>query len=174
MASKKKRAPSIPEYPVSEARLRDVADLLRRHGYEVEAAQLFPDRWWEVRFSVPVRTEAHINKGGKLRAKFAAKAAEKRATALAYAAANSPRPPDREGTRLCCRLTRVAPKSLDKDNLGTATKYVQDELCRCLGLARANGQAKDEGDVITFFLHQDKGGVREYAVDVHLWLELVV
>ena len=106
--------------------------------------------------------------------RLAAKSREKRATALAYAAANSPRPPKREGTRLCCRLTRVAPRGLDKDNLGTATKYVQDELCRCLGLARANGQAMDEGDVITFMLHQAKGGVREYAVDVHLWLELVV
>jgi len=58
-------------------------------------------------------------------------------------------------------LTRVAPRKLDKDNLGNALKSIQDGVADALGI-------DDGSDDITFNYDQGRRGRKEYAVIVRI------
>jgi len=60
----------------------------------------------------------------------------------------------------CVRLTRIAPKALDDDNLGSAFKRVRDRLCLMLGV-------DDRSPAVAFALAQEKGP--EQRVRVEVW-----
>jgi len=62
-------------------------------------------------------------------------------------------------------ITRIAPRSLDKDNLGGALKTIIDTVCDWLIPGLAPGRA--DGDKrIKIDFDQKKGDVKEYAVEV--------
>ena len=153
---------------VPERVLQGAAALLRHLGEPEAALRLWPKRTWEAVFEVPVKTVAHVNDRRHWRARKKDSDAEKLALRVAWMRADCPTPPT---LPVHVRFTRIAPRMLDEDNLRTAPKFIQDELCRCIGLARANGQARDEGDVLRVHHHQEKGPPKQYAVRVEMWTE---
>lgn len=153
---------------VPESLLRRAAEVLRYYEETEVADRLDPRRTWEAAFEVPIKTAAHVNDRRHWRAQKRDSDSEKLALRLAWMGAGRPTPPT---LPVHVRFTRIAPRALDADNLRTAPKFIQDELCRCIGLARANGQARDEGDVLRVHHHQECGKPREYAVRVEMWTE---
>ena len=70
------------------------------------------------------------------------------------------RPPAR-ASQIRVRLTRIAPRTLDSDNLAAALKAVRDGVADALGM--------DDGDeCIEWAYAQRKGEPREYAVLVEI------
>jgi hypothetical protein len=65
--------------------------------------------------------------------------------------------------RLPCvvTLTRVAPRSLDSDNLVSSFKASRDGICDWIGV-------DDRTDQITWEYTQKRGGVREYALKIRI------
>lgn len=68
-----------------------------------------------------------------------------------------------EGNDLTIRFTRVAPGTLDDDNLPSSMKYVRDELVRLMGYGDDSHRSR-----ITFEYAQEKRGAGVYAVRVEL------
>ena len=160
---------SGPLIDIDERCAQTAADALRAHGLYDIAHAIYPRRVWRTAFCVPVKTTAHVNEHRHWRSSHAEAAKEKKALRASWVAAGSPAPPS---LPVHFRFTRVAPRGLDKDNLPTASKFLQDELCRCLGLARKNGQAMDEGDVVRVRVpHQERGEPKTYSVRVEMWTE---
>lgn len=62
------------------------------------------------------------------------------------------------------RLTRIAPGSLDSDNLPASMKHVRD------GIADALETDDSERAGIVWTYAQEQGKAREYAVRVEVWL----
>ena len=59
------------------------------------------------------------------------------------------------------KITRIAPRALDSDNLAVSQKHVRDGVADALGI--------DDGDPsITWSYAQQKGNPREYAVIVEV------
>lgn len=67
------------------------------------------------------------------------------------------------------KLTRIAPRSLDDDNLRSAFKIVRDCVSDRIkpGLAPGRADAKD----ITFEYDQKKGKPKEYAIKIEIFYE---
>jgi hypothetical protein len=67
-------------------------------------------------------------------------------------------------------LTRIAPRKLDNhDGLAPSMKGIVDQLAVQLGLpTNKKGHARDDDPRVTWKYDQRKGGVREYAVEVHI------
>lgn len=62
-------------------------------------------------------------------------------------------------------IVRVAPRSLDSDNLAGACKSVRDGVADWLGVD--DGVAERKGDVVWQVAHR-KGGVGEYGVEIRV------
>lgn len=62
-------------------------------------------------------------------------------------------------------IVRVAPRSLDSDNLAGACKSVRDGVADWLGVD--DGVAERRGDVVWQVAHR-KGGVGEYGVEIRV------
>lgn len=160
---------SGPLIDIDERCAQAAADALRAHGLHDIAHAIYPRRAWRTSFDVPVKTTAHVNEHRHWRRSRAEETKEKAALRAAWVVAGSPKPPS---LPVHFRFTRIAPRGLDRDNLPTASKFLQDELCRCLGLARGNGQAMDEGAVVRVRSpHQERGAPKTYSVRVEMWTE---
>lgn len=61
------------------------------------------------------------------------------------------------------RLTRIAPRELDDDNLRSALKHVRDGVTDALGLS------DDRDPRLIWEYGQTKGKPKQYAVEVQLW-----
>ncbi len=111
-----------------------------------------------VRVDVPIRTVSEANQRGHW-AKRARRASEQRSAArmaLATQPARTPVGP------LCIRLTRIAPKRLDSDNVHGALKAVRGGVADYLGV--------DDGDSsLTWEVAQQRGKPNEYAVKIEIW-----
>jgi len=67
---------------------------------------------------------------------------------------------------LALRITRIAPRRLDDDNLARSAKAVRDQLCDWLGY--------DDGDErLSFAYAQCKGQPKEYAVRIEVYEQAV-
>jgi hypothetical protein len=65
-------------------------------------------------------------------------------------------------------LTRVAPRSLDKDNLVASQKFVIDYICDRIHPGKKWGHAdKELGEIFEF--KQRKGAPKEYALEVEIY-----
>ncbi len=80
-----------------------------------------------------------------------------------YLYANNKEPIDWLPCRLI--LNRIAPRTLDGDNLQYSLKWTRDAIAANLIIGKAPGQA--DGDPrIEWIYKQEKGGVREYALRI--------
>lgn len=69
-----------------------------------------------------------------------------------------------EAERFTITLTRIAPRTLDDDNLVGRMKATRDEVARLLGI--------DDGSPrLTWLYRQTKGEAHQHAVTVHVWPE---
>ena len=66
---------------------------------------------------------------------------------------------ERESPNLSVTLTRIAPRSLDSDNLAGSQKHVRDGIADCLGI-------DDRDKRVTWTYGQRKGAAKTYAVEV--------
>ena len=110
---------------------------------------------------LPVRTWSELNLRTHWRQR-ARRVAGQREAARILVRAGLRGSPLRAGVRprdqtLTVRLTRIAPRSLDSDNLAGALKAVRDGVADALGM--------DDGDArIAWAYAQRRGAPREYAV----------
>ena len=113
--------------------------------------------------SLPLRTVSEANAHQHWRARARRTKAQRAATQMLIWVARRGEDPfgarlDRDG-HAEIRLTRVAPRGLDSDNLAGALKAVRDGVADALGV--------NDGDPrITWLYGQRQGGVREYLVEV--------
>jgi hypothetical protein len=68
---------------------------------------------------------------------------------------------------LSITLTRIAPRSLDYDNLVPSWKFLADCIGDCLIPGLAPGRADGTGE-LRFHYAQVKGKVREYAIEISI------
>lgn len=108
--------------------------------------------------AIPVRIESTPNKREHWAAK-AKRTAIHRASAFYALRQISKVPPAL--LRMRVRLTRVAPRAMDSDNLAAGFKAVRDGIADWLGI-------DDGSSRIVWEYSQTKGGVREYAVKVQI------
>lgn len=64
------------------------------------------------------------------------------------------------------RITRIAPRMLDKDNLAGALKHVRDGIADWLG-----GKGDRESDLLYWLVDQRKGKTGENAVHVEVFVQ---
>ena len=62
-------------------------------------------------------------------------------------------------------FTRIAPRSLDSDNLQSSMKVIRDQICELITGIRQKGRA-DNGDRFQFEYNQRKGEPKEYAIEI--------
>jgi len=106
---------------------------------------------------LPVRTwsEPNVRVHWAKRARRAKK--QREAARLLVRVAHAPPPPG----NITVRLTRIAPRQLDTDNLAAALKAVRDGVADALGM--------DDGDTrLTWLYGQRRGEPNEYAVMVEI------
>lgn len=110
-----------------------------------------------IEFVVPVRTFSLMNSRDHWGEKANAAKRQRDATALMWIVAGRPM------VRLPAEvtLTRIAPKSLDDDNLRGAGKHVRDEIAKCIGV-------DDRDPRVTWRYAQAKGAPHEYAMKVEI------
>ena len=68
-------------------------------------------------------------------------------------------------TRAKITFTRIAPRSLDSDNLQSAFKTIRDQLCELITGITQKGRA-DSGDRFQYEYNQRKGESKEYAIEI--------
>lgn len=118
--------------------------------------------------TVPIRTVSEANTRGHWAAK-ARRAKEHRTTCRLVCGA--PLAKYRTGLRdghvrrLNIRLTRVAPRTLDDDNLHSALKSARDGVADALGLT-------DDSDVRVAWVYAQVQRPMTYAVEVTAWSEV--
>lgn len=61
------------------------------------------------------------------------------------------------------RLTRIAPRALDDDNLRSALKHIRDGVTDALGLSN------DRDSRLRWEYEQTKGKPKQYVVSVQIW-----
>lgn len=66
------------------------------------------------------------------------------------------------------KLTRIAPKALDFDNLVACFKKTIDVISDWVSPGLAPGRA-DSVEGLEFFFGQEKGKVREYGLKIEMW-----
>ena len=66
------------------------------------------------------------------------------------------------------KLTRIAPRKFDGDNLQASFKHLRDCIAGLLIPLKNSGHA-DSSPLITWIYDQKKGGVREYAIQVQIY-----
>lgn len=96
-----------------------------------------------IRFEVPIKAPSLTNQREHFRARHARTDAQRTATRRRW-------PGWEGGPLLVVRLTRVAPRTLDSDNLGAALKSVRDEVCACL-------RVDDATPLVRWEYRQEKG-----------------
>jgi len=112
----------------------------------------------KIDFQIPVKTISEANQREHWAVKHRRKKAQQVETGLAFLVNVR-----RNITFPCTvRLTRIAPKALDADNLAGSFKHVQDALARKLGV--------DDGDAekVTWVYQQLPIGQRHYSVKVEI------
>lgn len=115
-----------------------------------------------VSFTIPIRTVSEANARGHWAGK-ARRAKAHRFAANAHALAHL----DARTRRLVLEggcvvtLTRIAPRSLDSDNLATSQKSARDGIADALGI-------DDRDPRVTWQYAQEKGEPGQYAVDVEI------
>jgi hypothetical protein len=104
---------------------------------------------------LPLRTVSLANEHGHWRKRHARSKAERAAVRYAWIAENLRPLRDESAT---VHLTRVAPRSLDSDNLPPSCKSIRDEIAACLGL-------DDRSPRVVWTYAQEKG---PYSVRVEI------
>ncbi len=64
-------------------------------------------------------------------------------------------------------ITRIAPRSLDYDNMVFSCKNLVDSIADLIKPGYTRGRADGQGD-LKFYYYQEHGGVREYNVKIEL------
>ena len=106
--------------------------------------------------SLPLRIESTPNKREHWTAKAKRTSAHRQTAYYAMKAHRAPR-----WDRIKVRLTRVAPRAMDDDNLAAGFKAVRDGIADWLAI--------DDGSArVVWEYAQAKGAVREYAVRVQV------
>jgi len=117
--------------------------------------------------TVPIRIQSSSN----LREHWARKRARDNSQELMirmYLRNEAGVPPGVPCLPLQIKLTRIAPKSLDYDNLVAAFKKALDVLSDWVTPGLAPGRA-DSVEGLTFHFGQQKGKVREYGLKIEIW-----
>lgn len=115
--------------------------------------------------TIPIRTVSEANARGHWTARAGRTKRHRTATALTLRSrvVGRLRPP------CVVSLTRIAPRSLDDDNLRGALKAVRDEVAVWLGLpTNRRGQADDSDPRVRWEYAQERGAPRQYAVRVEI------
>lgn len=118
--------------------------------------------------TIPIKTVTESNTGGHWATKMR-RAKEHRSTCRLVCGA--PLAKYRNGLRdgyvrrLNIRLTRVAPRVLDDDNLRSALKHARDGVADALGL-------RDDSDARVVWLYAQTKQSKMYAVEVTAWSEV--
>jgi hypothetical protein len=106
----------------------------------------------------PIRIASTLNLREHWSARHRRSAQQRRAIALHLLAVGGY---DRPGLPVRVTLTRIAPRSLDTDNLAGGFKAVRDEVARWLGVDDADPR-------VEWAYGQERGKAREYAVRVEI------
>lgn len=118
-----------------------------------------PEIAYEVDFTFPYRTRAHLNTRHAWQASHSAKKKEREALLYGWVAAGKPKPP----FPATITFVRIAPRPLDEgDNLASAFKAMRDELADRLGVR------DDRRGPITWAYAQERGAPNTYAVRVEM------
>jgi hypothetical protein len=135
-----------------------------------------------IRFTIPVKTTNPLNGSqGRTRGAVYGEARRRRklreATRVMWLHTFSDNPlmhrlcDELKARPVTVRLTRIAPRQLDShDGLRASLKSIVDELAILLGCRVSKGGHADDSDprVTWEFQPQQKGGVREYGVQVEI------
>lgn len=113
-----------------------------------------------IRLSLPIRTKSLTNERTHWRVKAARAKAERTVTRLCFSVAPGHGPLE-DGEEAMVTMLRVAPRSLDSDNLPPSMKSIRDELAACLGL-----DDRDPRIVWAYEQRRAEKGADPYAVDV--------
>lgn len=112
--------------------------------------------------TVEIRTVSETNQREHHMVRHRRRKAQRRSTFLGLLAAGRKASVDAPGVPLMVRLTRIAPRGLDTDNLGSSLKAIRDGVADWLG--------RDDGDpTILWEYEQRRGKPREYAVLIELF-----
>ena len=114
--------------------------------------------------TIPIRTESEMNLREHWRSR-AARAKEQRMIcdlALSTAIPKSQLP---ENSVMTVRLTRVAPRKLDGDNLQGSFKHIRDSIAAALGV-------DDRSERYAWVYGQEKGKPKEYSVRITIAIDL--
>jgi len=112
-------------------------------------------------FRVPIRTRNGLNDREHWSARSRRVKTERAATRAAFERlVFFPHTTD-EGATYTVRMTRIAPRRMDDDNLAGALKGVRDEIAACLGVN--DGSAR-----VLWGYDQSRGLPKEYAVMVRI------
>lgn len=113
--------------------------------------------------TVEIRTVSETNQREHYMVRHRRRKAQRRSTFLGMLAAGRKANVDvPSGAPLLVRMTRVAPRGLDTDNLGSSLKAIRDGVADWLG--------RDDGDPLVLWEYeQRRGKPREYAVLIELF-----
>ena len=111
---------------------------------------------------IPLRTVSGANAREHWRTKAARVKRERMVVAWFLRAHDASLRWAREPGLLVVTLTRIAPRTLDTDNLASALKAVRDEAATYLGVTDAPGAP------VTWRCEQERGEPRQYAVRVRI------
>jgi hypothetical protein len=113
--------------------------------------------------TLDIKTVSEPNVTGRLRAKLKRKKMQRQTAhvhLLALVGRNEGGPPSM-CSPLVVTLTRIAPRTLDSDNVHGALKHVRDGVADWLGV--------DDGDArVTWEVGQERGAAQQYAVRVEI------
>ena len=121
-------------------------------GRLLQTATRTPDIYEQV----PVRTVSETNQRECWQSRHRRRAKQRSSTALLLSQHDRPELP------VVVRLTRVAPRDLDTDNLRSALKAPRDGVADWLGV-------DDADERVTWDYDQRRGQPRQYAVDVEVF-----
>lgn len=119
---------------------------------------------WSATFTFPYRLQSSANLREDWRVAAKRKKEEREAIYFAWVAAGKPRPPCRP---IAVRFTRIAPSTLDSDNIATAFKAMRDQIARDLGL---KGDGMNDGADWSY--GQEKQGAGVYGVRIDMSAEV--
>lgn len=105
-----------------------------------------------IKFDVPIKAPSLTNQREHFRARHARTDAQRRATRTRWPGWDG-------GPLVVFRLTRVAPRGLDSDNLAAALKSVRDELCACLRI--------DDATPLVRWEYRQEQGPERVRVELH-------
>ena len=117
-------------------------------------------------FLVPIRTVSELNRREHWAARAKRTAANRDAVACALKVRAPPPLP------VSVRLTRIAPRALDSDNLAGALKATRDQVAVWLGLpiAKRRGRpvADDRDPRVAWAVDQRRAGPHSYGVEIEI------